>query len=187
MLPRRIRLLRLDRVTTLRSMSAAVVVRRPRRRRRPPGIDEEENRSYRPLGCCAATTGMPRRRGRQSRIRQSTIGTSARSRPLARPPPQRLKAVFSASLPFSQSIPDMEVSIDQARLSAHYEYPACSGDRGPVSWVVFSERMHAGFWRDRSAIQYYHLPEAGKADIAAAKAINPNIAVQFDHSESSVR
>ena len=26
-------------------------------------------------------------------------------------------------------------------------------------------------------------PEAGKADVAAAKAINPNIAVQFDHSE----
>ena len=29
--------------------------------------------------------------------------------------------------------------------------------------------------------------EAGAADIAAAKSINPNIAEQFDHSESSVR
>ena len=29
--------------------------------------------------------------------------------------------------------------------------------------------------------------EAGKADIAAAKAINPNFGEQFDHSESTVR
>ena len=29
--------------------------------------------------------------------------------------------------------------------------------------------------------------EAGKADIAAAKAINPNIAEQFDYSELAVR
>jgi hypothetical protein len=29
--------------------------------------------------------------------------------------------------------------------------------------------------------------EAGKADITAAKAINPHIAEQFDHSESPVR
>jgi hypothetical protein len=29
--------------------------------------------------------------------------------------------------------------------------------------------------------------EAGEADIAAAKAINPNIAEQFDHSQSTAR
>ena len=29
--------------------------------------------------------------------------------------------------------------------------------------------------------------EAGKADIAAAKVINPDVAEQFDHSESAVR
>jgi hypothetical protein len=70
------------------------------------------------------------------------------------------------------------------------DWSQCIGREGPNADAVIegcTAVIRAGQDLPRNLATAFDNRGGGAADIAAAKSINPNIAEQFDHSESSVR